>query len=143
NLPRPMINSGNFDFSFSGLKTAVLYLLRDLKAKYPLSKIRPAVANEFQQAVVDVLISKTLRAARKFKVKTVLIGGGVAANRKLRAELGGTLKRLFPNTCYLTPDPALTGDNALIIALAGWFNRQKKKAWRSLRAVPNLRLTPP
>ncbi|MBI4059495.1 tRNA (adenosine(37)-N6)-threonylcarbamoyltransferase complex transferase subunit TsaD [Candidatus Giovannonibacteria bacterium] len=140
NLPRPMIHSKDFNFSFSGLKTAVLYLLRDLRGKYPLSKIRPAVASEFQQAVVDVLVSKTIRAAKKSKVKTVMIGGGVAANKKLRHELGEALTKTLPAVSCMLPVTSLTGDNALMIALAGWFNRNKKTAWRSVQADANLRL---
>jgi len=139
-LPRPMINADNFDFSFSGLKTAVLYALRDLTVKFPLAKIRSVMAREFQNAVVDVLVSKTIKAAKRYKVKTVMIGGGVAANQKLRAELGKALKHSSPGTCYLTPDPSLTGDNALMIALAGYFSRNKKTAWRVLQADANLRL---
>src|SRR3989344_5512377 len=105
-LPRPMINSKNFDFSFSGLKTAVLYLISRLNLEKPrpgletgpsrchldylpddLDEIRPAVALEAQQAIVDVLISKTLRAAKQYKVKSVLLSGGVSANKLLRETM--------------------------------------------------------
>ena len=63
-LPRPMLHSGDFDFSFSGLKTAVLYMIKDLLKKYPLKELRTPVSYEFQEAVCDVLVSKTIRAAK-------------------------------------------------------------------------------
>ena len=138
NFPRPMLNSKDFDFSFSGLKTAVLFTLRDL-GKIS-AKTRRDVTSSFEQAVVDVLVAKTVRAARQYRAKTVMIGGGVAANRKLRVELAGALEQSLPSTPFLLPDPRLTGDNALMIALAGWFNRTKKTTRRSLQVAANLRL---
>lgn len=135
-----MINSKDFNFSFSGLKTSVLYALRDLTKKLPLAKIRPVMAREFQDAVVDVLVAKTVKAAKQYKVKTVMIGGGVAANKKLRKELGEALARERSDIRYLIPDIRLTGDNALMIALTGYFRRNKKVAWKSLQADANLRL---
>lgn len=135
-----MITSQDFNFSFSGLKTSVLYLVRDLIERYSLHKIRPFVATEFEQAVVDVLVAKTIRAARQYRVKTVLIGGGVAANRRLRVQLHAALQTLNPKPYTLFPHPSLTGDNALMIALAGWFNRAHRKSWRSIHAEANLRL---
>ncbi|MDP3727069.1 MAG: tRNA (adenosine(37)-N6)-threonylcarbamoyltransferase complex transferase subunit TsaD, partial [bacterium] len=127
-----------FDFSFSGLKTSVLYTLRDLKQISGQTK--RDIAASFEQAVVDVLVAKTVRAARQHNVRTVLLGGGVAANRKLREELGGALRRTLPGVRYILPDVRLTGDNALMIALAGWFHRKQKVNWKSLQAEANLRL---
>mgnify|MGYP001610451726 FL=1 len=137
-FPRPMLYSNDLNFSFSGLKTTVFYTIRDM-GKISAKTTRD-IAASFEQAAVDVLVAKTVRAAREYRVKTVLIGGGVAANRKLRAELGVALQRQYPSAQYLLPDPRLTGDNALMIALAGWFNRQKKTTWRFLQAAANLRL---
>lgn len=137
-FPRPMLNSPNFNFSFSGLKTAVLYKLRDLKKIN--TKTKRDIAASFQAAVIDVLVAKTIRAARQYRAKTVMIGGGVAANKKLRHDLGLALSLQVPSAQYFVPNILLTGDNALMIALAGYFNRKKKKAWRSLQALPNLRL---
>lgn len=138
-FPRPMATAKNFDFSFSGLKTAVLYALRDIK-KIDFKSKRD-VAASFEQAAVDVLIAKTVRAAKQYRVKTVMIGGGVAANKQLRAELGDALRQALPDTYYLTPNTSLTGDNALMIALAGYFRRHNKKSARdSVRAEANLRL---
>ncbi len=140
-FPRPMIRSENFNFSFSGLKTAVLYTIRDLK-KINQEKIKD-IAASFEQAVVDVLVAKTVRAARQYKAKTVMIGGGVAANKKLRAELGKALAAKYPSARYLVPRISLTGDNALMIALAGYFRRGKKTTWKNLQADANLRLDTP
>ena len=139
NFPRPMLHSKDFNFSFSGLKTAVLYTLRGIKRVGERTK--RDIAASFEQAVADVLVAKTLRAAKQYRAKTVMIGGGVAANKKLRAELGAALQRSFPSASYLLPSPSLTGDNALMIALAGWFNRKKKTPrWASIGANANLRL---
>jgi len=137
-LPRPMLNSDDFDFSFSGLKTAVLYLVRDLGTKQT-KKLRPMIAKEFQDAVVDVLVKKTIRAAKTYKAKTVLLGGGVAANKELRHRLKSAIKKEMPKTSYQLPVTDLTGDNALMIALAAHFTG-KKKAWNKVHADANSRL---
>lgn len=127
-LPRPMIDSDNLDFSFSGLKTAVLYAVKELTAdnhlkitKLPNYKIA-AVAAEFQQAVVDVLIAKTVKATRKYRVRTVMIGGGVASNQLLRQEMK---KRISPrelsNSLFLVPDPSLCTDNAVAVGICAYY----------------------
>ena len=138
-LPRPMINSNDFDFSFSGLKTAVLYLLKDLEKKYAIAELRTPVSYEFQNAVCDVLVAKTIRAARKYKTKSVIIGGGVAANKLLRERLAKIIKQEAPKTALYLPSTRFTGDNALMIALAAYFSG-KKTAWNKVRALANLRL---
>ncbi len=138
-LPRPMLNSKDYNFSFSGLKTAVLYLTRDLGPK-KTEKLRPLIAKEFQDAVIEVLVKKTLRAAKDNKVKTVLLGGGVAANRLLRKSLKEATKKEVPNSLLLIPDPSLTGDNALIIAAAAYCSG-KKKDWRKVKADANVRIS--
>jgi len=123
-LPRPMIASGDFDFSFSGLKTAVLYMVKNIPNLTKQTKAD--IAREFEQAVADVLIAKTISAAKKHRVKTILLGGGVAANKKLREKLGNTIAKELSDTPYLMPDIAYTGDNAAMIAVAGYFNYLKK-----------------
>lgn len=138
-LPRPMLHTQDYNFSFSGLKTAVLYLVRDLEKKYPIIKFRSSVAKEFQDAVVDVLVAKTLRVAKEYRVKTVLLGGGVAANKELRKVLQKQLKKELPRVSYMLPDVALTGDNALMIAVAAALTG-KKKAWTEVHADANVRL---
>ena len=134
-LPRPMLNSKDYNFSFSGLKTAVLYFVRDHK-----TFSRKDLAASFEHAVVDVLMAKTIRAAKMYKVKTVLLGGGVAANTLLRKTLGEKIKKELPNGTYLLPSPEITGDNALMIALAAHFSGTKRP-WHTLKAEPNLRLS--
>lgn len=148
-FPRPMLNKKNFDFSFSGLKTAVLYEAKKNPGLLEDQEYAAAVCHEFQQAAVDVLVAKTLKAAEKYRPKTVLLAGGVSANRKLRAQLGDALKKDLPGVSYAVPDLALTGDNAAMIAAAAAFrwekmtDAQKKKAlegWQTLGADANLRL---
>lgn len=125
-FPRPMIDSPDFDFSFSGLKTAVLYYLKSINQ--PINKLtRSAICYEFQQAVVDVLVAKTIRAAKKYKVKTILLGGGVAANKQLREWLSRSIKNELPITNYHLPPMEYTTDNAAMIAAAGYFMARKKQ----------------
>jgi len=138
-LPRPMINSKDFNFSFSGLKTAVLYLLRDQPKLLQSKNSKAAVTGEFQNAVVETLVTKTLRAAKEFKVKTVILGGGVAANKLLRAELAKCVAEKLPKANLLLPEISETTDNALMIAAAAFFSK-RKSAWRHLHADPGLRL---
>jgi len=123
-LPRPMIDTSDFEFSFSGLKTAVLYLFRDMK-KNPTHI--PCIAAEFQQAVCDVLITKTIRAAKKYHARTVLLGGGVAASAHLRAQLEYALQRETPRSEFHCPHSALCTDNAAMIAVAVYFHAKKKQ----------------
>ena len=99
-----MINSNNLDFSFSGLKTAVLYTIRDNPTILKNKKLTGELCAEFQQAVIDVLVSKTIRAAKKYQPKTILLGGGVSANKELRKQLGETIKNHIPNTLYTIPN---------------------------------------
>ncbi|MEK7087287.1 MAG: tRNA (adenosine(37)-N6)-threonylcarbamoyltransferase complex transferase subunit TsaD, partial [Patescibacteria group bacterium] len=141
-LPRPMINSKDYNFSFSGLKTALLYSYNDLIKKYPKKEIIPTMANEIQEAIVDVLVSKTLKAVRNFNPKSVMIAGGVAANEKLRTCLA---EKIAPyHIPFFVPDFAYTTDNAAMIAAAGYFNYLKKKpkpdSWKKIEVNANLRL---
>ena len=129
-LPRPMINSGDFDFSFSGLKTAVLYYLRD----NPRAS-KAAIAYEFQQAVVDVLIKKTANALRKYRVESLVVGGGVAANQALRHALGALIKNSFPKISSHISPLWLCGDNAAMIAVAGYFRFKVKKFSKNPEAI--------
>ena len=129
-LPRPMLNSGDLDFSFSGLKTAVLYLIKKLQGKDALvlerEEIKSAIAHEFEEAVVEVLINKTKRAlencSAREKIKTLIIGGGVIANKKIRLAFQNLVKKEFPKMKLLVPDMSLTTDNATMIALAAYFH---------------------
>lgn len=139
-LPRPMMHTKDYDFSFSGLKTAVLYDYQSRSPKIKKSKeyIR-AMAKEIQQSIVDVLVAKTLRAAREHGAQSVILGGGVAANRELRRQLGLELKRAGYK--LLAAAPKLCTDNGLMIALAGYFHKDKQtKNYARIVSKPNLTL---
>lgn len=137
-----MLNSKNYDFSFSGLKTAVMYLVKNLKTEgKSIKKILPEIAYEFENAVSEVLTTKTARAAKEYKAKSVILGGGVAANKRLRHELDRALRKHLPQAKFFAPDAAFTGDNAAMIAVAAYFNAVKKtKNWKSLTAKANLKI---
>jgi N6-L-threonylcarbamoyladenine synthase len=134
-LPRPMIYSNDFDFSFSGLKTAVLYLAKKMSPA-ELKKNTPAIAAEFQRAAVEVLVYKTKKAAEKYKVKNILAGGGVVANKELREAL---VKLDCP---VFLPELKYTGDNAAMIAFAGYqkYMRMKQSDVFNIFVEPNLAL---
>lgn len=119
-LPRPMIHSGDYNFSFSGLKTAVLYYLRDNPEAEKLE-----VAREFEDAVIETLLSKTERAIEEYAPKTLIIGGGVIANEALRAEFD-KLQERYGDLKILIPEKSLTTDNATMIAAAGYIDYLNK-----------------
>ncbi len=137
-LPRPMINSKDFDFSFSGLKTAVK--IAWAKERFHDEKNIRKMCAAFQQACIDVLIKKTILAAEKYKVKTILVGGGVSANKELREQLATAVDNL-KNVKFYQPDLSLTTDNALMVAIAAYFGYNKSKgSWKNIRVEPNLEL---
>lgn len=137
NLPRPMLDKNNYEFSFSGLKTALLYTIQ--KDKNYKKRI-PEYCFAFQEAVIDVLVGKTLRAAKEFKTKTVMLAGGVAANKQLRERLSLEVKK--QKLIFSMPEMQYTTDNAAMIAAAGYFKFQAKKTtpWSKLKVDPNLEL---
>ncbi len=118
-LPRPMLRSGDLDFSFSGLKTAVLTTVRRGLAD---EQARADLAAELEAAIVDVLVAKSLAALRETGQTRLVVAGGVSANRRLRERLAqeceGTANRLY------FPEPALCSDNGAMIALAGALRLQ-------------------
>jgi len=150
-LPRPMIKQKNYDFSFSGLKTAVLYLVKDMGRPQAINVGRRTsnICAEVQQAIIDVLIEKTIRAAKEYKTKTVILSGGVAANEELRKQLA---KKLRITDCglrvtnFLVPPKNLCTDNGAMIAMAGYFAAKRSpdfgrgNSWRKIKADANLRL---
>jgi N6-L-threonylcarbamoyladenine synthase len=140
-LPRPMVKSNNFNFSFSGLKTAVLYTVNKMSLE-ELKERTPEICFEFQQAVIDVLVHKTMRAAREFKAKTIMLAGGVAANKQLRQALRETVER--GGFDFLVPEFKLCTDNAAMTAIAAYYLSQKKKVpldnYRKVIADPNWEL---
>ena len=124
-LPRPMVRGNQspdddewYDFSFSGLKTAVATLVRKLDRAGTLEKERAHVAAAFQEAAVDVLVTKTMRAVDQTGCCRVLLGGGVSANRRLREE---TAARLGSSGSVLFASPRLSLDNGAMVARAGLF----------------------
>ena len=142
-LPRPMINSDDYDFSFSGLKTAVLYQYREQPKKIQKSRTyKIEMAREIQQSIIDVLIKKTIRAAKDFKAKAIIIGGGVSANKELRRQMAKKAESELPKTKLLIPDAELSTDNAAMIAVAATYRLEKGKEadWKTLEAQANLRI---
>jgi len=166
-LPRPMIKSDDFNFSFSGLKTAVLYEIRkfypvlaegsdgfsrrDGRRLKPLNRplkrrriddtFRQNLAASFQQAVIDVLKYKTIKAAQKYKVKNILLGGGVATNKELQRQLKEMISKEIPHSKYRILNTKLTTDNALMIAVAAYYNiinNKNIKSWKNVKANANL-----
>src|SRR3989339_631026 len=122
-LPRPMLHSKNFDFSYAGLKTAVLYLIRDLGGIKKIDQATKAqIALEFENAAIECLFYKTAKAIEKYKVKTLIVAGGVACNTHLQREMK---KNMGKNIKLLFPAKGLAGDNALMIGIAGYLNYLK------------------
>ena len=125
----PMIKSKNLDFSFSGLKTEVLYLTKKLDK---LNKQQTNnICASFQKAVVDVLTTKTIKAAQQYKPKTILLGGGVAANKLLRQKLKNKIKQKNINSNFQLPTSDFCSDNAAMIAAAAYQHAKRKKYVRN------------
>ncbi|MBT4349868.1 tRNA (adenosine(37)-N6)-threonylcarbamoyltransferase complex transferase subunit TsaD [bacterium] len=122
-LPRPMINSGDYNFSFSGLKTAVLYTL-ERKKKINTEDVDNVCAS-FQNAVVDILVNKTMKAAQEFGVKSIMLAGGVAANNQLKESLQQEAR--IKDLPFFFPELKYSGDNAAMISVAAYYNILNKK----------------
>ena len=114
-LPRPMLHSGDFDFSFSGLKTAVLSRVREIGE--PDAQQRADIAHGFQQAIVEVLVRKALRAVRDSGLRRLVVAGGVGANRELRRQLDAGAAKAKIEVFY--PELEFCTDNGAMIALVG------------------------
>ena len=137
-LPRPMIHSKDLNFSFSGLKTSVLYLLKDLGTVNEEQK--KMVAREFEDAVTETLIAKTKSAIKKYSPKTLIVGGGVIANKHLRENLL-QIKNDYPSLEILIPESHLATDNATMITAAGYIEYLRNgKETNKLQANGNLEL---
>lgn len=134
-FPRPMLHSADFDFSFSGLKTAVLRQVQELGTldEQTISDI----ALDTENAIVDILIKKTLKAAEKYTVKSILLGGGVAANTKLQTELKLKIENCKLKIALHIPPPFLCTDNAAMIGAAAIYNNTEV-SWKDLSANPQL-----
>lgn len=125
NLPRPMLHDDTCDFSFSGLKTAVLYLLKNRSELTDDEKAQLAYA--FENAVAEVLWKKTARALEQTEAKTLVIGGGVSANTNIRRVFTEKIAEERPDVSLRIPSAALTTDNAIMIALAGFYRALRKE----------------
>jgi len=141
-LPRPMLHTKDYDFSFSGLKTAVLYDYQARPEQERQSKeYIQEMAAEIQKAILDVLMKKTFAATNMFNTKTLAIGGGVSANEELRVQF---LKETESRGIALRiPPKHLSGDNGAMIALAGytkWLREEYLPPDAHIEASPKLRL---
>lgn len=153
-FPRPMIRENNFDFSFAGLKTAALYWLRDHELSavqtspdlpsgiFGVTPREPAIHDfcaSLEQAIIDVIVEKTVRAAEKFSPQSIVLGGGVSANKKLRETLQAALTATTPGSSFLIPESRYSMDNGAMIAVAGYYQAQKNNFtdWREIQVDPN------
>lgn len=142
-LPRPMLGSQDFDFSFSGLKTAVLSLIKkegwdfsNATFKDTNTQLLADLCASVEMAIVDVLVKKTIKAGKEYRVKTLLLGGGVAANDALKESFQTRLTKELPDVTFMVPPKQLCTDNAAMIAAAAFF--AKIKAIDTVTADPEL-----
>jgi len=140
-FPRSMLGRDSLDFSFSGIKTAVLYYCRgqDMKGENKVDSMSEQeiadIAASFQAAVIDVLVKKTQRAAKKIGAKTVLLGGGVAANSALRESLQNMCDSAIPQRKLLVAPKQYCTDNAVMVASLG-YHKFKAKLFADLMLEP-------
>jgi len=132
-LPRPMLHSGDLDFSFSGLKTAVLTLARqhELNGQHMDEQTRADIAHATQEAIVDVLVTKALAALKQTDLKQLVVAGGVGANQQLRAQLNQAADKRGFHVFY--PDLEFCTDNGAMIAFAGALRLQQQEGKQDYR----------
>lgn len=118
-LPRPMLRSGDYDFSFAGLKTAVLYGVKKIDEMTEIQKM--GIAREFEDAATEVLLAKTQKALEETGAQMLAVGGGVIANKNIRKKLTKLVEENFKDVSIFLPSQELTTDNAVMIALAAHF----------------------
>ena len=136
-FPRAVMKQ-DYQFSYSGLKTAVALYLDKLE-EHEFEKNKHDIAASFQEAVVDVLVFKTVRAAREKSIRDVTISGGVAANSRLRSRMAAELRKIGGRLFF--PSIELCTDNGAMIAAAGFYNFEKRGPGELIaNAIPNLRL---
>ena len=139
-FPRAMIHEDNYDFSFSGLKSAFINTVHNANQKGEELNHND-LATSFQYAVVDVLVDKTIRAAKEYSVKQIILAGGVAANSGLREGLSKAVDEQLENIRLVIPPLSLTVDNAAMIGAAAFLEVKKKHtANLALNAQPGLTL---
>jgi len=137
-FPRPMLGSKDYNFSFSGLKTSALYWLRDNKESLNINDF----CASFEQAIIDVLVAKTMTATKEYNPKTIILCGGVSANKKLRETLQSEIANKLPGTAFQLPELKYSMDNGAMIAVAGYHHAKQKDftSWKKIKADPNWRL---
>jgi len=128
-FPRPMLNRPGFDFSFSGLKTAVMLKVREQESAGDIESARADLAASFQRAVVDTLVKRTVKAAREMSAERIVVAGGVGANQLLRTELADS----FDGTVYY-PRLRYCTDNGAMIAVAGALRLNDAEKPATIRA---------
>jgi len=138
-FPRPMINSKDFDFSFSGLKTEILKLTK----KHPnLDKQQiNDICASFQKAVVDTLVFKTIKAAKEYRVKTIMLGGGVSANKCLRKNIEQKIQQEIPNCHFSILNSQFSSDNGAMIAATAYQYAKKNKFCNFKTITPEVNLS--
>lgn len=139
-LPRPMLDSDDYDFSFSGIKTSVLY---KVKEKGTLTDIeKEQMAREFEDAVSEVLWKKASRALDEYGAQMLIIGGGVSANKHIQRLFTDMIAKDHPEVTLHIPSRDLTTDNALMIGIAGYYRALRKEFKTEVTANGNLHLAP-
>lgn len=137
NFPRPYMPD-SWDFSFSGLKTAVINYVREHRNIKKSERLYDLCAS-FQQSCADVLVRKTVLACKKFDIKKIALGGGVSANSRIRSDF---IKKCDAERIKLfTPEPVFCTDNAAMIASAGYFKLKKRGICRTMNPSANLELS--
>ncbi len=115
-LPRPMLHSNDLNFSFSGLKTAVMYAV---KGKELTDTNKQAIARDFSDAVLEVLLKKTHKAIEEHGAETLIVGGGVSASQYFRQVFNRYFLTHTPDVTVYFPNPGMSTDNSIMIALSG------------------------
>ena len=139
NLPKPMMDSGDYDFSFSGLKTAISNLVDNTPNLTNNHKTLSNLCASIEAAIIYPLVKKTVKAAKAYNVEQIIIAGGVAANQKLRTTFEEEIKDQNLNIKTFFPEPILCTDNAAMIAAAAFFLKATEDSL-NLQANPNLSL---
>ena len=138
-FPRSMLDRKDYNFSFSGLKTAVL---NESKKHQKISAQKRAdFASSFQQTVIDILIGKTIKAAYEFKPKSICLCGGVSANKELRAQMQKAVEKLPWSASYHVPEIILSTDNAAMVGIAAAYHLDQKTTWDKINVNSNLKLS--
>lgn len=123
-FPMPMLGSGDLDFSYSGLKTAVLYKVKELGTLTDADV--KSLARSFEDAAIGVLVEKVRQALDEQLVSTLIVGGGVSANTYLRTRLTSLVEE-YPEVTLLFPDRSLTTDNAVMIGITAYIESHREK----------------